>query len=730
MWRSTEQHGRHSLWARMNRGTLHCCAALFLTTSSFVAGSVAQERHNLPASMPDSVLHEALERQGSLTLRDTTLVEALFALRQQWQVDMVTSSAIDGEVSATFVDTSLREILDSLLISRGYGYQVVGRSIVVLPLDQLGAFKPMFGTDVIALKRGDPEEMLEVVELLLSPQGKALALKSPRSVLVMDYPDRMRMIRERLEMLDASSVSGTIEEVNRRDDGHSRSVWPAQSQSRPASATVAAANPPPVELDVRVFRPQYVKVDVLLPAIESLISDDGRVAVLQNEDQIVVADRVALMDVIEEAVAALDRPRSQVRIWAMIYDCSLEDVERVGVNWNGRVFGRSRRADGMTPADQIALNSLTAVAPPAGAANGALTLMSMGSNVDVTAVINALKQSNDSRLLADPNVVVTNHEPAKIEIVTEIPYQQLTQGLQGGSIGTTAFREAGVTLEVTPHIARDGTIAMLVNPRFSVLSGFTENDQQPIIDRREAKTTVRVMNGETFVLGGLRQRSKVKNNSGVPWLKDVKYVGKLFRSRDETFRESELLVFITPEIISVDEPSRPREAVAAEHGFEALNRNRRAVRDDWNSTDWDPQSFGGPLRGTQHFGEEVVPRLTPAQGDSPASTTSVRPDYDEILPDKSLRSSGGEGFGEAILFDGSASTELPGRVRIGDLEREPLTRRLMGTVPVSQSSPGRSGKFASQSGAAGSGLPTGGGLPGGIDLKGLLDLLPMGGGTP
>ena len=123
------------------------------------------------------------------------------------------------------------------------------------------------------------------------------------------------------------------------------------------------------------------------------------------------------------------------------------NVERIGVNWNARFFGRSVRADG-SPADQIGLSSLTAVAPALGAPNGALTLATLGSNIEVTAVVDALNTSADSRLLADPNVVAANHESAKIEIVTEIPYHQLTEGLEGGSIGTTAFREAGVTLEV------------------------------------------------------------------------------------------------------------------------------------------------------------------------------------------------------------------------------------------------------------------------------------------
>jgi general secretion pathway protein D len=175
-----------------------------------------------------------------------------------------------------------------------------------------------------------------------------------------------------------------------------------------------------------------------------------------------------------------------------------------------------------------------------------------------------LSQAQNSRLLADPNVTVMENEPAVISIVTEIPYQQLTQTQQGGNIGTTAFREAGVKLEVTPQIADDGTIQMYVTPSFSRLTGYTPGDQpQPIIDKREARTTVRVANGQTLVIGGLRQRQEITDANGIPYLKDIKYIGALFRSKNTTYHESELLVFVRPEIVTPFFCGTPREQAAA-----------------------------------------------------------------------------------------------------------------------------------------------------------------------
>src|SRR5262245_22504687 len=165
--------------------------------------------------------------------------------------------------------------------------------------------------------------------------------------------------------------------------------------------------------------------------------------------------------------------------------------------------------------------------------------MNLSRNFDLNAVIVALTTCKNSRLLADPNVTVLNNEPALMSIVTEIPYQQLTQTAQGGNIGTTSFREAGVKLQVTPRIASDGTVRLECTPSFSRLAGYTPGDSpQPIIDRREAKTTVRVADRQTLVIGGLRTRNDIQDRAGIPFLMDLPLgIGCLFRSKDISKKE-------------------------------------------------------------------------------------------------------------------------------------------------------------------------------------------------
>jgi hypothetical protein len=161
--------------------------------------------------------------------------------------------------------------------------------------------------------------------------------------------------------------------------------------------------------------------------------------------------------------------------------------------------------------------------------------------------------------------------PASIKIVSEIPVQQLTETSQGGAIGTTEFREAGITLTVTPDILQDNTVLLDVNPEFSVLSGFSSSGQ-PIIDKRSTSTRVQVLDGQTLVLGGLLRRSEMETVRGIPGLMNWKYIGKIFSAHETTITDSELIVFIKTEIVNLGYCGLPREEMAWQVSNDLLER--------------------------------------------------------------------------------------------------------------------------------------------------------------
>lgn len=499
------------------------------------------------APVPKVDLLTALERRGDLTLRNSSLNGALFTISELWGVNIV-SSEVNGSVNGVFKDAPLREILDSILLSNGYGYRPVGESLVVSNLSQLGQVNPFFVSASIPVRAADVNEVVAGASLLMTPQGQIKAIPSARSIFVLDFPDRVKMIREFIVNMD----NATLGESSGGDE--------------------IGVGPRPLE--VAYLKTHFVPITHARAVLQSVLSPVGKLEVMELEDRMVVVDYAENLRVAQDVLMRIDRPRPQVSIKALIYDISLNDMEQLGINWNhqsgslggatigagGAITGTTSLSDGFGAVG----SSVTKIPFADGSAGGAFTLYNSAENFSLAAVVQALQEAGDSRLLADPNVTVAENELAVIQSVSEIPFQQLTQTAAGGNIGTTAFKVAGITLEVRPKIAYDGTIEMFVKPEFSRLTGFTPGDSQPIIDRRTANTTVRIANNRTFVLGGMRQRSDVGDFKGIPFLKDVRVIGHLFRSRSTDIRESELVVFITPTIVGYDEMPSPRHAKVAE----------------------------------------------------------------------------------------------------------------------------------------------------------------------
>jgi len=284
------------------------------------------------------------------------------------------------------------------------------------------------------------------------------------------------------------------------------------------------------------------------------------VAVYKEENRIMVKGTPEELSLAAEAFQQLDLPRAQVRITAMIYDVGLKDLEALGVNWS-RNF-RLNTVDG-TPLSEFAGNVSEAVGFSTGGAAGAASigLRTLSNNFDAGAFLNALDSTSEAKLLADPSITTADRREASIKIVQRIPVVAAAPVEQSNVVfAQVEFEDAGIILKVTPRISHDNTIEMKVQPEYSVVTDYINDN--PVIDSRTAETTVRVRNGHMFVLGGLRQKTINETVGGVPWLRDIKYVGKLFQNHTTEVRESELIVFLKPELICPTYHGAPREQIA------------------------------------------------------------------------------------------------------------------------------------------------------------------------
>nr|MCU0769822.1 type IV pilus secretin PilQ [Burkholderiaceae bacterium] len=174
----------------------------------------------------------------------------------------------------------------------------------------------------------------------------------------------------------------------------------------------------------------------------------------------------------------------------------------------------------------------------------ALTLVNASLSRVLQLEVSALEQDGLGKVISSPRVVTADKVKAVIEQGTEIPYQQAT------SSGATsvAFRKAVLKLEVTPQITPEGAIFMDV--KVNKDSRGQETTAGPAIDTKAVQTQVLVENGGTVVLGGIYEQSERNQTTKIPLLGDIPYVGWLFKTTNKLNDKTELIIFITPRIVS------------------------------------------------------------------------------------------------------------------------------------------------------------------------------------
>jgi len=181
----------------------------------------------------------------------------------------------------------------------------------------------------------------------------------------------------------------------------------------------------------------------------------------------------------------------------------------------------------------------------AGAAPAALaaTLFSPSANRFLNLEISALQADGRGQMVASPRVITTNQNPAIIEQGVQIPYTTTSDG------GTnTEFRNASLRLEVTPQVTPDGGV--ILNVRINKDSRGEDTPDGPAINTKNVSTQVLVENGGTVVIGGIFETIERNSLSQVPGLGELPVVGHLFRSTLRQTERRELLVFLTPRVLT------------------------------------------------------------------------------------------------------------------------------------------------------------------------------------
>jgi type IV pilus assembly protein PilQ len=329
-----------------------------------------------------------------------------------------------------------------------------------------------------------------------------------------------------------------------------------------------------------VFEITYADVTEVVKSLDKFKSEVGSVSHVEGTSHILVTDKETKVKDMGDFIRQVDRMTPQILVEARIYDVTSKDRFDLGVQWSAGT--RTLYDAAGNPLDQsgsdtnpFVASGFSGTTPKAESTAGTVRLGWLSHRIDIDAMLRAAQENVNAKLLANPRVLVLNDETATLKIVSEIPYQELQESSLGGSIGSTAFREVGVELEVTAHLAvRDQMIRLHLRPVFSVVTGEVQvagigvTYPQPVVDRREADTTLIVRNGQTVVLGGLKKKEVSKQINKIPLLGDLPLAGGLFRFKGEETINSELLVFIRPWIVEQPVMSEAENRAYEETEFE------------------------------------------------------------------------------------------------------------------------------------------------------------------
>jgi len=465
-------------------------------------------------------------------------------------LNIITTKAVTGRVTLMVENALIQDVFDLMLRSNSLAYDKRGDLYNVMTQEEYRSlygksFSDVRKVKVFYLKYTVPEQAFSLLDMLKSEVGRVMVDPESGNVLVMDSPAR-------LELMDG--VLKDFEEKN----------------------------------TVRVFKMQYAKAKDVEEALKNQL-DTKKVGLIKSDErgnQIIVQTLPERMEQIASLIKQLDQKTKEVIIDVSIVQVKLTNDHELGVQWEGLFdlgLGTGLSYLGSTPFTSVqaandAWRSRQATYDAVGGVgsypfSGTTTSYSSGTKKvgtsemhlgvingkkDFDTLIKYVETFGSTKIMSNPKLAVVNNQEAKIHVGQKEAYVTTTT-TTGQTTNTVSeqvtFVDVGVMVSVVPTINDDGYVSLKVKAEInSVLSTLitpTKNEI-PIIDTSLAETTVMVKEGSTVIIGGLKKDSKVESTTQTPFLGSIPILGHLFKDKTTSNQRTELLIILTPRVITGD----------------------------------------------------------------------------------------------------------------------------------------------------------------------------------
>jgi len=540
---------------------------------------------------------EALRTKITRTWMDESIDKVLMDLADDARIDIVKSPKVTGKVTAKVTDVPLEEALGNILAAHDYTYVATDNMIRVVPVSEIAIAKEELISKVYRITYADANEVVASLRNFVSEKGKVAVNRGTNHIVVTDTEQKIKAVDKFITELDRQTQQVLVEvkiyEITTREgfdlEGAMRAarVIPLEAQGvvnpTTTTTTVTPGYTTTTLADSAKETPGYTTKTVDVRDGDELGYEDTTSGVTHTYVDIKQpgVDRTDTSTVTMPDITSSQTDTTTVTMPEITSTETTVQQSPTGYYTRKRgkpfVGGSFDRARG-----------------------GTLSFSLLNDAVDFEFALNMLKKQVEAKLLANPRILVLDNETADFGIIREVPYRELRQVAREDPITYTEFKNVGVQLKVTPHIARDGVIKLHVIPEFGVMvsqnaiavlrgQDNTGRDMYqtvlgvPTVDTRRADTVALIKDGQTIAIGGLRKRQTSKDISKVPLLGDIPLLGNLFKSSSESTEISELVVLITPRIIGDTQVVAPELSEDGQNGipkaFREVQKPKELPRD-------------------------------------------------------------------------------------------------------------------------------------------------------
>ena len=350
------------------------------------------------------------------------------------------------------------------------------------------------------------------------------------------------------------------------------------------------------ELSTEVYVLNYSDAKEVEPSLKDILSERGKVRSDSRSNSLIVTDMPTTLFRVSKVIHRLDKQTPQVVIQAKVIETILGDSEKLGIKWNIHAA-----ANGSSRPNTFPFPALSTVAKPlrnflpegrgsvstTSAATSSTTATTTTSDfpspdnahqptfpladkdefvfgtLDFTqfqAILQMINSRTNAKILSEPHVTTLNNKQAKILVGEVIAIPTFERNATTGRMEITGYtdRDLGIRLAVTPQINEAGEIVVTIHPEVTSLVGYDELTTEikaPRFSTREAETQVRIKNGQTIAIGGLIREDSVDTVTKVPILGDLPLISKFFSHTDKTVQKTDLLFFMTVNIVDDQSPA-------------------------------------------------------------------------------------------------------------------------------------------------------------------------------